>query len=270
MHKLKITAAMLLIPGTLVLAQFGLPAAGPMGDDAVAEVLGKPITQNDITPMGSEIKDAMEKYGRNAIPVWIEQYRNNRLITKILEPIAEAFFKQVKAGPTEEEVQGLLDIDIKRRQVETAKLHAEAALIQVELDRGKLTSFGKQRKIDQRDLLLIKAKKVQSTPGITRDFAEAFVKNWKFNGTLYKKFGGRIARGGAGPEPIDAYRRLLEQHRDNGTIRIFDQNYYNRFWNYYTNDTLHVFLPDEASEIWDASWEELIEMTQKREKKLGR
>jgi hypothetical protein len=89
-----------------------------------------------------------------------------------------------------------------------------------------------------------------------KSIAEESVRNWKFNQSLYKKYGGRVAFQQAGPEPLDAYRRFLEEHEKRGTFTIFDPNLRQLFWDYFVNDRHHTFYPQEIAErIFDQpSW----------------
>jgi hypothetical protein len=52
--------------------------------------------------------------------------------------------------------------------------------------------------------------------------AQVWVRSWKINQALYREFGGRIVFQQAGWEPLDAYRRLLEQYEARRAFVIHD------------------------------------------------
>lgn len=73
-----------------------------------------------------------------------------------------------------------------------------------------------------------------------------FLSYWKTNRALYRQYGGRVIFQQAGPEPIDAYRKLIEEHEAKGTLRIVDKALAPGFWKYIKTDSMHAFLSDEA------------------------
>ena len=57
---------------------------------------------------------------------------------------------------------------------------------------------------------------------VERQVAEHWVRAWKLNQALYHEFGGRIIFQQAGWEPIDAYRKLLDQYAANKAFVVYD------------------------------------------------
>jgi len=55
-----------------------------------------------------------------------------------------------------------------------------------------------------------------------RRVAEYWVRAWKLNQALYREFGGRIIFQQAGWEPIDAYRKLLDQYAAKKAFVVHD------------------------------------------------
>jgi hypothetical protein len=71
--------------------------------------------------------------------------------------------------------------------------------------------------------------KEQSDPEGAKRWQEAqlkvsavWVKQWKVNQSLFREFGGRIIFQQAGWEPIDAYRKLLEQYEMRKAFVVHD------------------------------------------------
>ena len=82
--------------------------------------------------------------------------------------------------------------------------------------------------------------------------AGAFVRQWKINRELYRQYGGRIIFQQGGPEPLDAYRRFLEESAARGDLVILDNRLEPAFWRYYRNDTIHSFFPAGSEEAAEA------------------
>jgi hypothetical protein len=81
------------------------------------------------------------------------------------------------------------------------------------------------------------------------EIAEAFIRQWKINRALHQQYGGRIGFQQGGPEPLDAYRRFLEERQAAGDFSIDDEAMAAGFWRYYRDDSIHSFLePGSADE----------------------
>jgi hypothetical protein len=81
-----------------------------------------------------------------------------------------------------------------------------------------------------------------------RTVAAAFVRQWKINQALHRDYGGRIIFQQGGPEPLDAYRRFLEEQQRQGAFAIADKALETAFWRYYTIDAIHSFYPTGSAE----------------------
>ncbi|MBK6927223.1 MAG: hypothetical protein IPH15_06535 [Comamonadaceae bacterium] len=63
-----------------------------------------------------------------------------------------------------------------------------------------------------------------------REMARAYILQRKIDAALYRQYGGRIARLGGAPVPVDAYRRFLEAQAALGRFRIADPAQAAAFW----------------------------------------
>ena len=92
-----------------------------------------------------------------------------------------------------------------------------------------------------------------------RIVAAAFIRQWKINQALYREYGGRIVFQQGGPEPLDAYRRFLEDQQKRGVLTIADERLEAAFWRYYRDDAIHSFYAagsaDEARAFARPWWE---------------
>ena len=93
-----------------------------------------------------------------------------------------------------------------------------------------------------------------------RDMGRAMIRQWKLNKSLYERYGGRIIFQQLGPEPLDAYRRYLEERQAAGDFRIHDEAMADAFWRYFTDDSRHSFYPpgseEEAQALRTPPWEQ--------------
>ncbi len=91
------------------------------------------------------------------------------------------------------------------------------------------------------------------------EMASSFVLHWKVNRALYRSYGGRIIYQQGGPEPLDAYRRFLEDREREGAFRIHDQKAATEFWRYFRDESMHSFMKpgsaDEARAFETPPWE---------------
>lgn len=98
-------------------------------------------------------------------------------------------------------------------------------------------------------------------PRIVDPLAAGIVRQWKVDRALHAQYGGRIALQPGGPEPIDAYRRFLEERRDRGEFQFLSADHERAFWRYYQGHAAWDYLvPGSAAEArafatppWQAS-----------------
>jgi heat shock protein HslJ len=74
-----------------------------------------------------------------------------------------------------------------------------------------------------------------------REMGRAMIRQWKLNRALYQQYGGRVIFQQLGLEPLDAYRRYLEERQAAGDFKIHDKTLEERFWRYFTDDSMHDF-----------------------------
>lgn len=88
-----------------------------------------------------------------------------------------------------------------------------------------------------------------------RDLAVGFVTTWKVNKAFYDQYGGRVIFQQFGPEPVDAYRDFLEEQEREGAFEIIDKQYEDDFWDYFVNDSSHMFLSaEEGARAMTTPW----------------
>ena len=80
------------------------------------------------------------------------------------------------------------------------------------------------------------------------EIAGSFIRQWKLNKALYEQYGGRIIFQQGGPEPLDAYRRFLEDSRAPGDFTIATAPLETELWRQYCDDSIHSFYPPGSPE----------------------
>ncbi len=102
-------------------------------------------------------------------------------------------------------------------------------------------------------------KEAAELDAMRREMGRAIIRQWKINKALYDQYGGRIIYQQLGPEPLDAYRRFLEQRQAEGAFTIHDQSLAESFWHYFTDESIHDFMEpggaDEARAFAITPWE---------------
>jgi hypothetical protein len=141
--------------------------------------------------------------------------------------------------------------DRKERQARRDEI--ERQLAATTLGDAERTALSSER--DALDQLLRDLGSTAATPQeaaedaqVRRTIAAAFIRQWKLNQALYRDYGGRIIFQQGGPEPLDAYRRFLEEQQKQGAFAIADKALEAPFWRYYTNDAIHSFYPAGSAE----------------------
>ena len=81
-----------------------------------------------------------------------------------------------------------------------------------------------------------------------QEIATAFIMQWKINRALYEQYGGRIIFQQGGPEPLDAYRKFLEENAARGDVQIVDKDLEAGFWRYYRDESIHDFVKPGSAE----------------------
>ena len=94
-----------------------------------------------------------------------------------------------------------------------------------------------------------------------REMARSIIRQWKINRSLYREYGGRIIYQQLGPEPLDAYRKFLEDRSAQGAFVIHDEALAKDFWLYFTDESKHDFMEpggaDEQRAFSSPPWEGL-------------
>lgn len=114
--------------------------------------------------------------------------------------------------------------------------------------------LGEEGLTDEDDLTQEEAEQIAA---MRREMTQSIIRQWKTNRQLYSEYGGRVIYQQLGPEPLDAYRRFIEERQRAGAFTIVEESYKTPFWRYFTDDTMHTFFEpgSEASAFEVPPWE---------------
>jgi hypothetical protein len=186
------------------------------------------------------------------------------ILSKLVEPYALEHDIAVSRADIDAYVESLRRIaenhrkqNLARRQELTRKLNSRA-LSDAERESlsSKLESLNEL--IESLDQSSDTSKEnPQEIKAYREQIATAFIRQWKINRALYGQYGGRVIFQQSGPEPLDAYRRFLEEQEKRGAFTILDKAFEEKFWNYYRNDAIHSFYApgsEEEAQAFETPW----------------
>lgn len=193
----------------------------------VAEVFDRKITLSDLNPNERQLQMYQRQTPRRTDEEILFDFRSSRLSALIWEPILAEFSKTYDVEPNDREIDDLLKAIGLTSAEAVERSRANAQLSTEQLEEG------------------------------VRGVARHYVRSWKINKVLYKEYGGRVIFQQLNPfEPVDAYRKLLEAHRDKGDFTIYDKRLRDKFWSYYLE--VHGFpIPEEELDFSRPWWSKI-------------
>lgn len=181
---------------------------------------------------------------------------DDKLSGIIFSRLLERFATENNVSPTDEDLDAFV-IGSEKAQKRIA-IEREADRLKLIEELKSPTLSGKERKAKEEYLKNLEIiRKAQPKPGYQapeevererqamRGMGRIFVRRWKINRALHAKYGGRVIFQQAGPEPLDAYRKFLKEQEKAGAFKIYDEAAAKAFWNYFVNESMHVFVSEE-------------------------
>lgn len=182
---------------------------------------------------------------------------------RVLGLLLENYAAERKITVTDEEVGKLL---ARLAQGETEE-RARIAGLEAELRSDQLAAEDRKRKADELASLRslpdasgeegLSEDEKKELAGLRDRMARALIRAWKINRALFDQYGGRVVYQQGGPEPLDAYRKFLEERMNAGAFKLADPKYETNLWRIYTHNELHDFVPDDrrSALIHTPPWE---------------
>lgn len=240
----------------------------PRKSKVIAVVLGKQIFLSDLEPRPEMVEQNKNQMSKEQYSQWLRQHRESALRSIIFGTLIEDYTEKEEISATDDEITAHTRLTEQRiAKMQTEWQQRRDTLVE-ELESPDVSDERKEeieslikiydqmikRQEDFENLPEeIEAKK-QST--VLKELSKRFIRSWKINQSLYKKYGGRVIFQQAGPEPLDAYREFLKEQEDRGRFEIRDPQAAEMFWNYYVNDKMHVFMRDkeEVKKAMETPW----------------
>ena len=235
---------MLLVPALLcACALLAAEPASAQPTRTVGSVYGKPVTAADIG-LSAQIDPAVEFDARDT-KRWNLM---NRIAAIFGRPVVERFVQKRKIQATSAEIEEVksnlrkgMEDDVRKREAELAELEKELAAPGLS---GQAKARLEQKRARQEEL--ITSTRPVAAAAMPDEFARQMIVAWKVERELHRAYGGRVIFQQAGPEALDARRRLFEEAEKNGDIR-FDDAGVRRMFYYYSNMN-HVTVDEKSLE----------------------
>ncbi len=193
---------------------------------SVAVLFGEKLYAKDLAPPGgAPPPDA----------AGAERAKSEIFRARVWSAVFEDYARERRIAPTEAEIAS--NVESHRRmkvRLDAEQVQQRAALIEELKSPGltearrkdaqqyldtlnRLAEFDAKRAQELRDPAM---RKINETA--ERSVAEHWVRAWKLNQALYREYGGRIVFQQAGWEPIDAYRKVLDQYAAKKAFVVHD------------------------------------------------
>lgn len=221
------------------------PPAPPAADNAatggvVLTVLGRAYTAADVDPT------AESNPTLGAARPTGEIHHVGRLGELLIRPLVERYLERNNLAPTEAEVAAATNAfraSLNTNDAVAARQRERLAAIHEAL--GDPTLSAEKRAGLQAELKLVEELNAAAT-GLPKpdapldpvlvDILHAIVAQWKFNKSVYDRFGGRLLNDIMGMEPLDAMRQWLEEEEREGAFTFTNDGLRDLFYARYKRD----------------------------------
>lgn len=176
------------------------------------------------------------------------------LLGPILGRLLDDYAREHNLAATEGEIDAFVEASLRNQREMQSQFEARAAALRERLAEPELPDEERARveeDLTRTDRMVASIREELSREpdaeltAERRSVAVEFVRRFKINRALYEEYGGRVAFQQVGPEPIDAFRALLEQRERDGAFEILDPRRSEDFWRYVRDDSPHQFFPEE-------------------------
>ena len=207
---------------------------------------------------------AQQAYGKSDAPlaaeargVEIRTSNPDEMAYVIKQILLQHYVEEWGLQATDKEIAQLLNrkqevMEKDRKEMDVRRSELETAL-------ATKTPVGEERKQLEKELeslnamhqAMTEADKRAGTPesaAAEAQVARAFVEQWKVNQAIYRQYGGRVVYQQGGAEPLDAYHEFFKVAQKSGEFTIINKAFEPALWRYYTNDSIHQFVPESGDE----------------------
>ena len=201
----------------------------------VAQILDKKITAGEIGL----------KYDTNKMPIISENSASSSalndpvggLYNLVMIEVMSDYAERNRLKATDEEIRELKNYQnqfMSKEKIENQKMLEET---EMRLKDTTLSPTEREKAEKRRTNLLTFARNAkhavemrQSTEEELRSVYGPWIEAWKFNKSIYDKYGGKVAITKFGPVPTGAKKDVLSQYEKDGKLLIFDEGLKSNFW----------------------------------------
>lgn len=198
----------------------------------------------------------------------IRMSQKDAMVGIIFGSLLERYAKEHKIEPTKAEIAAFVAKSSESRKQDHKEWEKERKDILKKLKSKTLSESERKKLASKLETLnsLLKTdpemdkyekEHPEKVKKINEKVAKHFIQAWKVNHALFRQYGGRVIFQQAGPEPLDAYRDFLKEHEKKGSFKILDKSLEPSFWNYFVNDSMHVFTSEtreQGEKIFKTPW----------------
>ena len=172
-----------------------------------------------------------------------------RVLTAFGTPVVERFVAEKKIDATADEIAAFTRNMKKWQEQQARKTEEQLAKVTADLASPDLSDQKKAELEKTKAMLerILPAMRERPQDDIHEALARQFIVNWKLERELQRAYGGRVIFQQAGPEALDARRKLFEQAEKNGDLKFQDPGVRHLFYYYYA-DMRHTPLDENALE----------------------
>ncbi len=184
----------------------------------VAEVLGVPITEQQLAPPKELMNSLQKQYKGQELQNKIEEYKVEKLRSSINMPLIQKFIKDNHIVAPDADVENL-----------------DAALSKRERQRNKALPYANHPQI--------------------REVSKMMVLQWYIDKKMYEKYGGVVIWQQLNPEePIGAFKTYFEEQNKKGAFKINNPIYQAGYWKPYVSEQTFI-IPKERVDFTTPWWE---------------
>jgi hypothetical protein len=225
----------------------------------VARVLDRTITLGEINPSQAMIDQNGAGMTAEQLAEWKAQLRQSNL-GGYFRPLFERYAEQSEITVTDADIEQYNQAMLRSRERQLNKVQTKTGSLEKELQAKNIDDAVRDELTEQLEMytrfMEIEEKSKDLYRNNSNPIAGTVIRQWKINQHLYKQYGGRVIFQQAGPEPLDAYRKFLEERQQQGDFEFYNEQAADLFWEYYRNDKMHTFTSDvaEAKKMMETPW----------------
>ena len=214
----------------------------------IVRVLDQNIYLKDINPSETQV----EKFASDKTPEQLEEWKRQHWRSNLSHyfwVLFEQYAQEKDITVTETDIEQYNQSMLRGIQRQVVNLEKKADSLQKELQAENLDEQKRSELTERLELYTSFANQLNQSQEMFKKPntpAGTMIRLWKIYNRLYEQYGGRVIFQQAGPEPLDAFRKFLEDQQRQGNFEFFNQEAESLFWEYYRNEKMHTFYSDET------------------------